>query len=1626
MHRPRSRVSIRRLLLATTGALVLAFSMGSAFAHHPPSVTVQQYWDLLAETREGILADTTIPIQRGTLPGATSGFSPQPTGSLFVQARHSGAVNSAAGVWWLRLKVQDVATGTVSTLATGAWQYFNSSYTLQEFSFTWPSADKRLVSFEVTKESGSVPSTFDLRRAYIAIRQQGTPTKTIGRVPMAAKQLNITSSSATRVAEPAFYTHIPADFDPAPTVRLRASGAANSGSPIHVRLAPASGSGSVAGSELVFTSTEVTSLESGPLTLSAGTTYAAQVWVVSLPGGQSSAIETPDDPGLYSAELVLAQSTADSHGIAKTVGWYPGMTAAADATSNNQVLNFKFKAPGNTVPTSTATFEVVAKRLSGSGQVGASLDGVSGSSTPVTVDGSYVHLTKSLPSLPSAGQELDTRATLNGTGTTGRFSMSRIRQTIDLHDLIPPQILSPLSATQMAISPNGDGVKDATTLTASLGDFSPITWSIAIKNASGATVRTSPPGSGTSVSWSWDGKNASVPAQPVGDGTYSATLTATDSPGNVSTSVLPGIIVDTVAPSVTSVAVTPTRFSPNGDTYLDTASFTGTISESLPWTLRVKASPAGSTVGIYIGSGASVSQPWDGLFVADGNYVGELEAFDAAGNRGVGTSGIVTRDATGPSFPSYEISQDPFSPNGDGIKDSVTITAGLLDAWTPISWTLDIKDSAGVVQRSYSGSTASVSQVWDGKDAAGNVVPDGPYTIALTGIDGGLSKATSLRSVVVDVAIPDILGYQAMPNPFSPSAAAPKNTTTLSGLLTDSVSWTLEVKDAQGTLVRSLPGAGPQVSAAWDGRNTSGSVVANGPYRVSVVATDAAGNVADDAVWVTLGPAPVISSISPGGPVQPGARVTITGSNFGTGIGSYGVSVDGRSAFISSWTSTQIVADLPSGVQPGEAEVAVWTTDISSIAVPLEIANFVYPPVGAPMVQGSIAVRMVAGADPALVAVRNGNSSSDIQPEFPGVSDPVLARWYRVTVPVGQERTKAELYAADTDVEVAEVHAPFTLDRNTDDPQFGNQWSLEQSNDIDIDAKTAWDKSIGSTSIVIAIVDSGIGPHADIVANRLPGKSYDTNSTFDNEECVLGFSHGTFVAGIASADTNNNKGISGVGWRTKVRPYRVFRWEIDPNSGVFDCRSTLGTGVYTLGDVLTDVVANGDDVVNMSFSSSAGPYFQEQDAVNYAWNNGVVLVASAGNRGAYADADEPRYPAAYDNVLAVGAHDQTGSRSSFSSRGDWVDLYAPGRDIRSTRRGWNGSQATETYEDANGTSFSTPIVAGTAALLLDRGVNNHHAVSAITNTLVGSLGRLNANDALARAAAIDFPNGTWIKDRRDNQPQVYFIDGQKKRPVTAAALSSWGIEVGEVVKVPKAELDNYPLWEDSLGRPFYIGFRPGTLIAPVPGTDDQLNPPPALGTYVTSNDRESGASQRGRWLNGWKYRLLPTFFACLNYETGTVRSVSVFESSRHPSAPAPNSDWIDCTKHPNGTVLRRTTAGLGVPEAWILQDGKKRWMKAPTIVASWGLNTVVEVVGEIDGLAPGSSTGYRPGDVLRVTGPSIRWAITPDGTDWARGNKRQFSPVSAYLCFGYVGEVRPEDRNYPDQLHPTSGTTLTC
>jgi len=298
--------------------------------------------------------------------------------------------------------------------------------------------------------------------------------------------------------------------------------------------------------------------------------------------------------------------------------------------------------------------------------------------------------------------------------------------------------------------------------------------------------------------------------------------------------------------------------------------------------------------------------------------------------------------------------------------------------------------------------------------------------------------------------------------------------------------------------------------------------------------------------------------------------------------------------------------------------------------------------------------------------------------------------------------------ASRPDVEYAEPNRILRAQRIPNDPLYPLQWHYDL-----INLPAAWDITTGSPSVRVAVLDTGIVPHPDLMRNVVGGYDFvsypelaeDGDGRDPDPTDVGPTNHGTHVAGTIGALTNNGLGVAGVAWGVRIVPVRVLG-----ASGRGSTSDIIDAIVWAAGGRVPGVPDNTNpaDVINMSLGGY-GPCGLYQEAINFANSRGVVVVVAAGNEND--DASLYR-PANCDGVITVGAVGPTGERAPYSNYGPRIDVMAPGGDM-SRMFFYNGqpfpagvySTAQDpasrrfTYEPKQGTSMATPHVAGVVALM---------------------------------------------------------------------------------------------------------------------------------------------------------------------------------------------------------------------------------------------------------------------------------------------------------------------------------------
>ncbi len=459
------------------------------------------------------------------------------------------------------------------------------------------------------------------------------------------------------------------------------------------------------------------------------------------------------------------------------------------------------------------------------------------------------------------------------------------------------------------------------------------------------------------------------------------------------------------------------------------------------------------------------------------------------------------------------------------------------------------------------------------------------------------------------------------------------------------------------------------------------------------------------------------------------------------------------------------------------------------------------------------------GAQKATETVRSGAVLVKFKPGVASTSEADLAARHGATiertvangvrllrVPEGRERAVSQALATDPAVLFAEpdvlwqavgipqgaitgapLQDPTAPDDTPSDPYYNRQWAHTR-----IRSGSAWDLNTGDTGITIAVVDTGIdSTHPDLATKVVPGHSFLNQGTEDSNP-VDQNGHGTHVAGIAAAITDNGIGVAGMSWGARIMPVRVL--------------GRNGTGWSS--DIASGIIwayQNGADVINLSLGGNSNSQ-TVRDAVDAAHNAGAMLIAAMGNDGS----GDPFYPAAHPDTLAVSATDFFDNLTYYSNYGSNCDVAAPGGELfeddytlgiystlptNSTFYLHTEYGYFSNYDYLQGTSQATPFVAGLAALIwsIDGTLTADQVQQVIEQTTVDlsppgkdpyfGHGRIDARAALDLVNIPDAPvlnpisnpesDGAYLVDWNDvDRAASYVLEGDDHQGFTSPTLIS--------------------------------------------------------------------------------------------------------------------------------------------------------------------------------------------------------------------------------------------------------------
>ncbi len=547
------------------------------------------------------------------------------------------------------------------------------------------------------------------------------------------------------------------------------------------------------------------------------------------------------------------------------------------------------------------------------------------------------------------------------------------------------------------------------------------------------------------------------------------------------------------------------------------------------------------------------------------------------------------------------------------------------------------------------------------------------------------------------------------------------------------------------------------------------------------------------------------------------------------------------------------------------------------------------------------------------------------------------------------------------------------------DPRFAGQYGPTL-----IGLPAAWSTAgFGASSVTVAVLDSGIARgHPDFQGARiLAGYDYVNRDAVPNDDC----GHGTHVAGILGANTNNGAGVAGTSQAT-ILPLKVLGNR---------CTGSLST----IAQAIVDATDQGADVIAMSLGSSTNSPALSA-AVAYAWDHGAILVAAAGNDGSDNSVD---YPAAYSQVIAVSAVDANKALASYSSRGPQVEVAAPGNTIDSTTS--NGG-----YGTMSGTSMATPFVAGSIALVLScaPATTNQQARDALRATAadLGPAGRddgygqgLVRADLLVRRLCPDVANlppspaftttGVGLTRTFDGRASS---DPDGDAITWAWAFGDGGTATGSTASHTYAQPGSY-LVELQVSDGRLASNATQTLTAEAQSFTATFRPTKSSNEWwvevqVTSSSRPVAvdADVRGA-SHALSVTKWGTWAASFQVPSGTAISFTA-TSAADERVVSPTFVWLAPPPAPDPVFAATFTVPSSVNEWWVA-------------VAVTSSHSVVAVTVAVDGAAPVALTHQSWGDWTRSLpvpqGSSVRFTATDSA-----GNQTQ-SQTIAWLVTGPPG-----------------------
>ena len=415
-----------------------------------------------------------------------------------------------------------------------------------------------------------------------------------------------------------------------------------------------------------------------------------------------------------------------------------------------------------------------------------------------------------------------------------------------------------LSISHAYFSPNGDGIQDTVGLIFNIPVREGIaSWELEVRDNTGAARRTFSGAANIPQRIEFDGRDDSGRLLP--EATYTASLSVRYRNGFISTAVSPGFTLD-ITPPTARVQLEDTAFSPTGERNRLLIIQEGSNEVSWLGEIRRSGAPAGTPpVRTFRFTGTPPPRiEWDGMTDAgalapDGFYTYQLSSTDLAGN--TGRSNIVEFQVDTRDVP-VSISTDlrAFSPNDDGVRDTINLIPHIQERDGIVSWRITIQNidpgarpgtGGGTPVRIFSGTgTVPAFVTWDGRTTAGPVAPDGTYVAMLEVEYRAGHRPTALSPAFILRTVPPQAELSVPFTLFAPNAGGTRDTLPINVRTEGNDEWNAIITDARNNIVRTWnwTGRAPEIPFVWDGRDQAGNIVPDGSYNFILTSTDEAGN----------------------------------------------------------------------------------------------------------------------------------------------------------------------------------------------------------------------------------------------------------------------------------------------------------------------------------------------------------------------------------------------------------------------------------------------------------------------------------------------------------------------------------------------------------------------------------------------------------------------------------------------------------------------------------------------------------------------------------------------------------------------------------------------------------------